>query len=535
MYPNKILIPYFIYTDDYEINNPLGTHSSKHSICGVYYSFPCLPVDESKAENIFHAAVIKSTDVKAFGNEICFQSLAQELIELELDGIEIKIKENSNLRIHFILGLVLGDNLGLNSFLDFTKSFSANYFCRICRVKKIDSQKLTTEDHQMLRTISNYNSDLANLSETRGIIKNSLLNDIPSFHVVYNYYVDIMHDVFEGICHYSICHAINYFIKMKYLDIVILNSRKQSFEYGPKEIGNISGKIEPHHLNQKKLKMTARQMMTFITYFPLMVGDMIPADDDVWNFTINLIEIIDLLLCFEINESDIILLENKIKKLNSDYIMLFNDTLKPKFHNLTHYPNIIRQSGPLRKLWCFKYETNHIQSKIYCHCINSRKNICVTLSKKYQLKFAYQISKKHNVMAILNLNNKYERQSNFKHIIYAMLEVAESCVKMYSQLNYKGTQFKCGDYIAVLKNDITIYNIIEIIVLDTKAVLFFSQKIRNINYKSHFLAYEVDTSALGEFSLISINKLIGPPLDLMKTARGIKMIRIKEYYTTIAF
>ncbi|CAH1107876.1 unnamed protein product [Psylliodes chrysocephalus] len=536
MYPNKILLPYFIYIDDFEINNPLGSHSSKHSICNTYYSFPCLPVDESKLENIFHGAVIKSTDVKTFGNEKCFQSLIQELKELEVDGIEIQINENLNLRIHFILGLVLGDNLGLNSFLDFSKSFSANFFCRMCRLEKIDCQKLCIENTEMIRTISNYNSDLASSSENRGIICNSLLNDVPSFHVVHNYYVDIMHDVFEGVCHYSICHAINYFIKMKYFDLKILNSRRETFEYGPKEIGNMPGKIEMHHLNSKKLRMSAREMMTFITYFPLMVGDMIPADDDVWKFLINLIEIIDILLCFEVADSDIILLQNKIKKLNRDYTVLFDDTLKPKFHNLIHYPKIIRQSGPLRKLWCFKYESNHIQSKIYCHVINSRKNICITLSKKYQLKFTYQILKNKST-TILDANSRHKRQSNFKNIIHEQLHVAvdESCIQFYSQLNYKGVQFKCGDYISVLNNDILIYKVVEIIILNNEKVLFFSQKLINITYRSHFLAHEVDISNLGQFSLISVNELIGPPLDLIKTAKGINMIKVKEHYTAIAF
>jgi len=37
---DSILIPYFLYFDDFEINNPLGSHSS--SVLGVYYSFPSL-------------------------------------------------------------------------------------------------------------------------------------------------------------------------------------------------------------------------------------------------------------------------------------------------------------------------------------------------------------------------------------------------------------------------------------------------------------------------------------------------------------
>jgi len=87
--------------------------------------------------------------------------------------------------------------------------------------------------------------------------------------------------------------------------------------------------------------MSAREMMTFIMYFPIMIGDLVPSDDVVWKFLINFVEIVDILLCFEIDECSIQILENKIKIHNSDYIILFNDTLKPKFHNLMHYPNII--------------------------------------------------------------------------------------------------------------------------------------------------------------------------------------------------
>lgn len=117
VYPNKTVVPYFLYLDDLEINNPLKSHSKVHSIYNVYYSFPCFPVEESKLENVFFAAIIKSTDIKNYGNEKCFQSLINELKYLEINDIDIKIDENSTLHVYFILSLVLGDNLGLNSFL----------------------------------------------------------------------------------------------------------------------------------------------------------------------------------------------------------------------------------------------------------------------------------------------------------------------------------------------------------------------------------------------------------------------------------
>lgn len=93
-----------------------------------------------------------------------------------------------------------------------------------------------------------------------------------------------------------------------------------------------------------------------------MVGDLVPDDDPVWNFIINIIKIVDILLCFESNDISLQLLKSKINTHNEDFVRLFNDTLKPKFHNLVHYPTILRYSGPLRNFWCFKYESNHIDS-----------------------------------------------------------------------------------------------------------------------------------------------------------------------------
>lgn len=99
--------------------------------------------------------------------------------------------------VHFILGLFLGDNLALNSVSEFSKSFSANFFCRFCKAKKSKTHKLCEEDSTLLRNHTNYLEDINRnyFKETR-IYKNSVFNNIASFHVVKNYSIDIMHDIF---------------------------------------------------------------------------------------------------------------------------------------------------------------------------------------------------------------------------------------------------------------------------------------------------------------------------------------------------
>lgn len=133
---NKLVMPFFMYIDDFEINNPLGSKAMSHFISAVYYSFPLMD-QSSKLVHIFLAALIKSKDLKTFGNDLCFKLLIENLNSLAEDGILINTPDGPK-QIFFILGLIIGDNLGLNSKCDFSKSFSANYFCRFCKAQNVN-------------------------------------------------------------------------------------------------------------------------------------------------------------------------------------------------------------------------------------------------------------------------------------------------------------------------------------------------------------------------------------------------------------
>jgi len=50
--------------------------------------------------------------------------------------------------------------------------------------------------------------------------------------------------------------------------------------------GNISPAITLLHLQNNHIKMSAREVMTFIHFFPLMIWDLIPENDEVRNFEI---------------------------------------------------------------------------------------------------------------------------------------------------------------------------------------------------------------------------------------------------------
>lgn len=185
-----------------------------------------------------------------------------------------------------------------------------------------------------MRNVHNYSVDVAssNFIET-GIYKESLLNRVTHFHVTQNVCIDIMHDFYEGICHYDICPILTHFIDTaKLFSLETLNSRKMNFNYGPIEVGNISPPIKIVHLKKRHLKMSAREVMTFVHFLPLMIGDLIPENDEFWALFLILLQIIDILLSYTFTDNAISHLKQLISQHNSMYVTLFNDSLKPKQH-----------------------------------------------------------------------------------------------------------------------------------------------------------------------------------------------------------
>lgn len=245
------------------------------------------------------------------------------------------------------MGLILGDNLGLNALLGFAKGFNAHYFCRFCKSTKKESESLGEEIDSKIRTTNNYAEDVSqnNVSET-GIHCESLFNKLPWFHVVENMSVDIMHDLPEGVCHYNMCNIIQKLIEKKCFTLFDLNCRKQAFNLGETEIGNQSPDITDLHLKNKYLKMSAREMLTFVQFFPLMIGDFVKNhQDEIWLFFLLFSEMLDSIMKSSFNTVTLKELEKLVKKHNKMYVDLFADTLKPKHHYLTHYARIIKATG----------------------------------------------------------------------------------------------------------------------------------------------------------------------------------------------
>jgi len=147
---------------------------------------------------------------------------------LENDGITIESSEGEK-HIYFVLALITGDNLGLNGILGMVESFSANYFCRFCKMNKTDTQNVNTEcveECALLRDPVNYKKDLQlnNYVQT-GLKEECTFHDVPSYHMVDNLSVDELHDLRESLCNIVMIHVITNLISSKYFSLEDLNNR----------------------------------------------------------------------------------------------------------------------------------------------------------------------------------------------------------------------------------------------------------------------------------------------------------------------
>lgn len=507
----SFVIPLFMYFDDYEAGNPLGSHSGINKLGAVYISFPCIPPRyRSFLENIFLALLFYSSYRRTFGNQKVFEKLIQEFMFLETEGIIVK-QNNESIRLYFVFSLILGDNLGVHSITGFTESFSCNYCCRLCKMSKQMQQKACQPDERLRRTVDSYNSDVAlnDVSQT-GIKAECVFNTLPSFHVVNNVSVDIMHDVFEGVCHYDMLHILKYFINdIKLFSIATLNNRMSYFDFGY-ETSNKPPLLGVDFYAKPKLSMSASEMLCFVRYFAVIIGDLIPQENEVWKFYLVLRKIIDFITVKNITEAIVLNLEHYIKEHHLMYLSLFKDTLKPKHHHLLHYPELMKSLGPLVNLSSMRFESKHRESKLTAYVTSSRINICKSLAIKHQLKLSLRFLSnqgyENTVTVGPDTNLSCTDLHEFSHLIIP------ECFKkgfIAKWIRSSGKQYDAKT-VLVVSSDILILNfgqikhvVVKQLVNSVNDVGLICQMFETIGFSEHLHAYEVVPSSKCRFVLLS--------------------------------
>ncbi|XP_066590817.1 uncharacterized protein [Prorops nasuta] len=342
-------VPLFVFQDDCECGNALGSHAGVNKLDAIYVSSPCWPISvASKLGYIIPNTYFYAEDRIKHGNLNVFIKLINELNSLRNESLQIQVYGNYY-QIYFRLVHILGDNLGQNSILGFTENCMHGKPCRIYTSNMSQIASLIQEDPVLLRSKDSYKVDCElNDSSLSSINEECVFNKVQGFFVCYNSCLDLMHDSFEGTANYTLVNILNDLIyKENLFTLEFLNNRIKTVDYGTFASLNKIPPLKREHIqNKQKLKVSASEMMNLCNLFGLLVGNKVPKGNKAWQLYYYLRSIVDIVLSPRYVKGHLLKLEHLITDFLRLYIEMYGD-LKYKFHNMLHIPRMMKRNGPL--------------------------------------------------------------------------------------------------------------------------------------------------------------------------------------------
>lgn len=475
---SEILIPLFLYCDDFECGNALGTHAGVNKFCAIYAMIACLPPQiSSRLSSILFSGLICAKDKKMCTNAEVFKALIEELNFLRRTGIKVSMNSSSYL-VKFQLVMILGDNLGLNDIFDMTTSFKDTTFCRVCKAEPHQWKFMTKEDPKLFRTKKNYYEDILKDKPTEtGLKKNSVFNNVDNFHVLDNISFDILHDALHGVCNYVLRGIIyNLIYKEGCITLEELNRSIQDFPFGKIASFNKPPEFQYNNLKNKiNLKCSAGEMLTLMRFFGLIVGPFVKnRDDDNWRLFKYSRCILDIIMAPRVEPEYEETLNDFVHKHNLLYIALFGH-LKPKFHFLIHYGRYLLVNGPLVHYWTMRFEGRHKELKSVATAISSTVNLLVSIAIKQTLKMFYMI---HSFLVKNDPNSRSKIKDNVKY--YDQIELHGSIYFPETVVVLDNTGFQCQ------------FGEISKIFEENGEIMFILKKCTEIVFDEHVHAYIIE-------------------------------------------
>lgn len=532
---SDIVLPLHVYFDDFQANNNLGPHSLK--IGGVYVIIACLPPEiASRLENIFLAILFYSGDLEVFTAKKILEPLLKVLQTLEQEGIDVMIPSRGKVKVYFVMGLLLGDNLAVHQLCGFVCGFAwANFPCRFCKVPQERMRYDYQLDRTLLRDKVNYKEDVLTADQAQtGIRENCSLNSLESFDITENQEGDILHDFDESILHKIIIFILGHFTKSgkkekPLFTLRILNRRIMFFKFGTySALHKTRLCITAEELDKGKLKMTGSEMQCFFRSFGVLMGDLVPESNVFWKLYLCLQRVLDLVLCKRLTKGSITSLRFHLRELARQYLCHDGNHLTFKFHKiLWHYCDIIEHSGPVANLTTRRFESKHRQLKLGLYTNMSRVHACWSIAVKHQLGLCHRFVAGKSLPEIEMGSGRVFSPNDMKvfHNILGTLKTTFldlNSVFMPNWVEYKGSRFDSESILVIDIDDNfgwPIFGELKGIFVLGETIAVLCHKFETLGFFEHYYAYEVKRTR--QEVCLNIANLADPlPLNVLRDRRG---------------
>lgn len=502
-----------LYQDAFEIVNPLGSAKKKHKLLAVYLSVANLPPHvRSNTDHMSLVLLCPEKNIKQFGWAKVFSEMLVDLKDLEENGIP-----TSDKTVKGALYCIAGDNLGSHSIGGFIENFSCSeYLCRYCEITRHEFQSVDPNACGPQRTPEGYDSAVADLqaqdsAHIKGIKVNSVFNDLKYFHVCQPGLPPcIGHDIFEGVLSYDVALYLKYFVKTKkWFTYSLLNRRINQFKYKGSDALTKPSAVNPEI---GKLSGQAVQNWNFLRLLPVLIGDKVQhADDEVWQLTLQLKDIVDMICAQNISSSQVAYLDILIQEYLECRKCLFPESpLKPKHHFLRHYPALILKFGPLIRVWTMRFESKHSYFKRCSRHLKNFKNICLTLSERHQMFQAY-LSDGPGCSQLLQVKDSCTFYPSLyseaiKHAV-RQFGFSENNTTVSTDIQYKGTSYKKGHFLVSRNDESMEFGELVIILIQNDEAVYFVMDVHEAIYHSEYHLYSV-TKQSPRLQCLNIKDLI---------------------------
>lgn len=389
-----------IYHDALEVCNPLGSHAGVHKLDMFYYTLGNLnPKFRSKRCAIRLLGIVNSKLVKKYGYNAILKPMIRDIKKLENgESMHVAGKERK------VFGKVVscaGDTEGQHEWGGFKVGVGfAFQKCRHCQCQFEAMQEKFYEEDFILRTKETHerhcqeiasapNDAVKNdLTTSYGINYKSSLCDLHNFDITIQLPQDIMHTLLEGVVQYELRHILLHYIDAGQFTLQQLNASIGNLEYGYSEVSDKPGPLKETVFRGDegyKLKYNASQARLFLRLLPFILSSLVDKDDGFYSLLTELISIVHFIFSPVISADTIGILRELIAQHLHQFKEKFpNVNIIPKQHYLIHFPNMIRQLGPLIRHSCFGFESAHNYFKEIARKQNF-KNLPKSLAERCQL------------------------------------------------------------------------------------------------------------------------------------------------------
>ena len=393
------------FFDELELCNPLGTHVKKHKLAIVLFTLGNIHPKYRSSLQAIHLAIAATVPlVERYGIDEILKPFVKDLNILAAEGVRVVTQPGVERTFYGGLLLCLGDNLGSNTIGGFKESFSFSLrFCRTCYVTQDVFKTLSDSSQLELRSDEKHCQECDSLngplhdhfSKTYGINRRSSLLEVSHFSLFNGGLAhDVMHDLLEGVAAIEMCLLLQHcLISKQYLNLDEYNHRLIHFDYEYTEIS----KPQPIGScltlqNAKSLKLSASQSLLLVRILPLLIGDVVPLDDQKWKCFLLLSKIVDLALCSWSSPDLCAILKVTIEEHHRSFIEMYTaEAVTPKFHFLFHYPTQILNVGPMIRTWNMR---NEAKLNIFKQAsrLGNFKNIAYSIANRHQRLLCYELS-----------------------------------------------------------------------------------------------------------------------------------------------